>query len=475
MEAEVTAQIVLDNTSFATKVNFMDQSEIRVSNCTFKKDVSAGSALSMVVVDKAPETNVEITDSFFEKSLRCEGNSTTQIKGSDFHSLSIKDNATVSIVDSDIASLLAVRGHSQAEVSDTTITTMISVETASVILEDSHDIASMYLYGTEDDGSEMAFSFKRTDIKDMIIYPDFSSVLSFENVDLVNISFYNDVTAVFECLNTTISQLRPYRSGENVSLTFVNVNSDLPDFAGFNANVSVSIYHRLGVGVFLNGEPLKTEISVHNEYGVTWTGSSISGHASFDLPYRVMFNENENITENYKVESSYLGFSGSKDVELGSSKEIIFSWEDVAPPVVSNISLPSSEWSLGRDITVRATAEDLGVMVIADMTLYYRIDDGSWKQTKMFRVEEGLYEGTIPKQDESCEITYYIEVQDSAGNVGTTEQKSISLGQEEDLLFMMALIAAVVLIIIAVARSVIIHRKVRAYTHKYESGRLKNE
>ena len=89
----------------------------------------------------------------------------------------------------------------------------------------------------------------------------------------------------------------------------------------------------------------------------------------------------------------------------------------------------------------------------------------------MFWVGEVLYEGTIPKQDESCEITYYIEVQDSAGNVGTTEEKGLSVGREEDLLFTMALITASCLIIIVIARGIVIHRKVRAYTHKYESKR----
>lgn len=471
MEAEVTAEVVLDNTSFATKVDFMDQSVITVSNCTFQKDVSIGAALSMVEVVKAPETHVEIEDSTFERSLRCEGNSTTSIEGSDFRSLTVKDNASVSIVDSEIASILAVRGYSNAEVSDTTAPTMTSVETASVILEDIHDLSSLFIYGTAENGSEMGASFRRTEIRDIIIYPDFSSRLSFDNVVLDNISFYNDVTAKFECLNTSISILRPSRTGENVSLSFVNVNSELPDFTGFNNNVSVSIIHRLGVEIMLNDEPVETKIFVRDEYGATHSSYSASGRVTFDLPYKVMFNGLENITADYEVEASYLGFSEARDVKLTSSMDIAFAWEDEAPPVVSNVSLSSSQWSLGRDITIRATADDLGVMVIAEMTLHYRIDDGPWKETRMFRVEEGVYEGTIPKQDESCDITYYIEVRDSAGNVGKTEQKSISVGEEEELLFTVALIAAVLLIIIVVARGLIIHRKVKAYTHRYESQR----
>jgi len=475
MEAEVTAEVVMDNVSFASKVDFKDQSEISVSNCNFEKDVSIGAALSLVEVGKAPETRVEISDSTFEKSLRCEGNSTTSIMRSDFESVSVRDNATVSIKDSNLASLLAVRGCSHADVTCTLIPTMISVETASVILEDVSDLASLVLYGTEENASEVAVYLKRTDIGDMILYPDFSSTLSFENANLVNVSFYNEVTAEFECIDTSISELRRYRSGENVSLVFVNVNSDLPDFTGFNTNVSVTICHRLGLSVVLNNEPVETEVSTRDEFGFIRSGISFDGSLTFDLPYKTLHNGFENITELYNVQASYLGFSETRDVELTSSMDVTFSWEDEAPPEVSEVSLPSSGWSLGKDITIRATANDLGVMVIADMTLHYRVDDGPWKETKMFRVGEGMYEGTIPKRDESSEITYYIEAQDSAGNAGTTEQKSITVGQEEDLLFVISLIAAVFLIFIVVARSIVIHRKVRAYTHKYNSERLKND
>ncbi len=470
VDVEVIAQAELVNSTFSSIVEFKDQSNAKVSKCTFQKDVTVGSALSMVEVTYNPETNVEILNSTFERNLKCEANSSTYIEDSNLKSLNVKDNASIKIVQSSIESMTNIRDHSRSEIMDSSLGSMMIDDTASLIFDD-NQISTVIFYGTGE-LEEGGITFLRgTYIKNIVIYPYLLYSIVFENLAVGNVSFYNDINITFQCLNTSIDNLKSMRSGENVSMSFIIVNSTTPNLSALNRNITVNIYHRLEVLVELNGEGLETGVIVEDDIGHEWKRDSISGVISFDLPYKFIHNETESITQNYFVKASFLGFSDTKEVVLTSSKTVIFDWEDTIPPLIFNVSLGPKEWNLGKDITIRAVAIDLDIASISSVALFYRIDEGEWSEVQMFKIGDDTYETMIPKQSESCTMTIYVSSEDMAGNVANTELQRLEIGQQENIVYYGGIIALICAISFMVIRRVMIGRKVKRYARKYEFRR----
>ncbi|UCG69865.1 MAG: DUF3416 domain-containing protein, partial [Thermoplasmata archaeon] len=194
---------------------------------------------------------------------------------------------------------------------------------------------------------------------------------------------------------------------------------------------------------------------------------------TFDLPYKFIHNETVNIFRNYDVEALYLGFSEIEGVELTSSKTITFEWVDDISPVISDVSFGPLNWNLGKEIVVGASVVDSGVKSVSSVSLFYRVDDGKWKELRMFKVGLNRYEATIPKQSEIGSISFYISTEDMAENSAESKRYNLSIGQEENLLFYGGFIALIIIISIMLARKVTIHRKIKKYATKYEFKRTK--
>ncbi|UCE74231.1 MAG: hypothetical protein JSV56_00620 [Methanomassiliicoccales archaeon] len=468
IEGEVTAEIYFENNNFHTKVELRDQTHAKISNCTFQKDLIIGSALSMIGETHITETYVEINNSTFERNLKCEGNSTTSLKESTVRKINVKHNTTIAVVDSIIGERVSVRDNAHAEFMDSPVDSILIDETAHLTFESDQKISVIYLYGSGICNDEITASLKKTQVQDIYINSNFTSSLSFENVLIGNISFYNDINATFECINTSLDNLVRLRSGENVTLNFIIVNSTSPDLSILNINITVRIYYRLFVQVMLNDKPLEAEVELQDDYGSKWGGKSLFGMISFDLLYKFIENETVFINQNYHLKSSFLGFLEMKDVVLTSSKTVIFDWIDIIPPTISNISYEPDQWNQGKEITISANLVDEGVMSISSVTLFYRIDDGDWKEIKMFRIGEDTYRTAIPKQSKKCKISFYISAEDSVENIGISEIQSISIGEEENSLYLSGVVLIICLISVVIIRRAVIYRKIKKYANKYQ-------
>ena len=220
--------------------------------------------------------------------------------------------------------------------------------------------------------------------------------------------------------------------------------------------------------VYLNLLPQEAHILITDGSNNEWEGKTESGEMAFDLPSLSIIKGETIFTCDYHVTASYLGFSETKDIELKNSKSVVFLWVDEKAPDVTNIVCSPETWNLGKEIIVRVEVQDEDVISIPYVNLVYSIDSGSEKEVSMFKIDDNVYEAAIPSQGKRCDITYFIKTEDMAGNQVTTDPRSISIGEEENFLFLASLIILVILISIIVVKKTIDYRKVKRYANKYK-------
>jgi len=468
VDCEVTAELILENSSFVKKVEFKDQTMAKISNCTFYSDVIIGSALSFVEVLKAPETDIDISNSTFERNIKCEANSTTSIIDTKIKSLNVIDNATIDLFNASIQTIASIKDYSNANIQNSNVSLYNIDDTAFIRIDGCKKISDIYVYSPEEHVKKETMFINGAQIEYLQFDTNCSNSLSFENVIIKKISFYNDINVTLQCNNSSIEILSPWGSGENVTFNFIDISSTLPDLTAQNKNITFCVYHRLEVLMSLNGEPIETEVKVGNDLGHEWIDLSLSGKSKFDLPYKYIHNQTVEMTEDYVITTSFLGFTESKDIVLTSSQTIIIAWVDDTPPKISSISYTPQQWNMGKDITISASIIDQGVMVIKSVTLFYCIDDGDWHELQMFKVDENRYETSIPKQGKNCQVTFYISTEDMAENPIDSDKQEFTIGQEENLLIYGGVVALIILILILLIRQVGIHRKIKKYKAKYE-------
>jgi hypothetical protein len=477
VDVEVAAQGTFINSTFSGAVRFMDSAMVSISQCTFVKDTVIGTTLSFGETSNYnPETSMEIINSTFERNLRCDGNSTTTIFGSTIASYTIKANATAYVSDSNITGFTSVRDQSSVEIQSTEISSMRVFDTAYLHFNFSQKISTVYFYGDLGKPKKEGASFVNTQIDQIIIYSQFSNKIMFENTDLKELRFYNDINCEMELVDSSLETIFPMRSGENVTLKFTVVNSTTPDLENQKENLTIKLFHRLTLLVTLNEVGLDTLVNVTDDFGNHWEGITQSGTLSFNLHYKTIHNNTITTTKDYHASTSYLGLSEEKAVELTSSKTVHFDFIDAIPPEIEDISSGPTNWNMGQEITIRITASDSEIKNIKSATLFYRVDTGDWNEVPMFKIKENTYEAIIPKSMDSSSVTYYITVTDMAQNNATTKKTQFTVGEEESYIYNGLFIVFFILIIFLVIRFFIIKKRVRKYASKYEfrAGRKKS-
>jgi hypothetical protein len=469
VDVEVAAQGTFTNSIFSGGVRFMDSSMVSISGCTFVKDTVIGITLSFgEPSDYNPETSIEIINSTFEKNLRCDGNSTTTVTGSTFSSFTVKANATAFVSNSNISGFTSVRDQSIVKIHNTDVESMRVYDTSYLDFNNSTKISTVYFYGDLDKPKKEGASFGNTQIDQIIIYPEFSNKIMLENTDLKEFRFYNEINCELELVDSSLETIFPMRSGENVTLIFIVVNSTTPDLENQKENITIKIFHRLSILVTLNDIGLETIVNVSDRFGNQWEGITQLGTISFDLHYKTIHKKIITTTKDYYVFTSYLGLSEEKDVKLTSSKTVHFNWVDETPPEITDISRGPLDWNMGREITIRITTSDSEIKSIKSATLFYRVDNGDWNEIDMFKIKENIYEAIIPKSMESSSVTYYLTVTDMAQNNVTTKKTQFTVGEEESYIYNGGLFAFFILIILLITRFFIIKKRVRKYAAKYE-------
>jgi hypothetical protein len=482
IDIEIVAKANFENSSFYSIVEFMDQSKVMVLQCNFYNDVKVGTTLGLVETQHNPETVVEIDNSTFDEKITCKANSTTVIRGTTLMNLTINDNASVDVSDSHIEHAATLNNFAQAAAHNSFINIISMHDTALVIFEGDFEISVLYVYATGTGNKDQKSSFSNAKINKIQLQSDKSDpeniknvtvFLKFKDMDIGNLTFYNDVDATFECTNTSIYNYLAWRSGENVTFTFINITSELSDLTALNENIVIKIYHRLEVIVKLNEIGIETEVVVSDVANQELKGGTVSGAISFDLLYKTVEDGEVTVNEDYMASTSYLGFSETKDVILNSSKTVIFNWVDNSSPIISQISYGPKEWNIGKDITISAIAQDMDIQSIKSVTLFYRIDDGEWTEMGMFKIADDTYEAIIPKQSEQCTISFYIVSEDVAGNVVNSEHQSLNVGEKESLISLVSIIIFIILVLALIVRKGFQSGKIKKYAIKFEFKRSK--
>jgi hypothetical protein len=472
VDVEVAAQAVMESSTFDYMVRFMDSTMSTIKDCTFKKDVSIGTTLAITEEEYNPETSVEISESIFEGRLRCVGNSTTSIFESSFSNLYAGINSTLHITNSSIEEHLSIRDQGYAEVVGCDIESILLDDSSTLDLENSQEISSITFYGNNEYQTKGIIVFDEIRVNTTIFQSNFDNSLTFENAEVSEIRFYNEIKAIFELVNSSVGSITPLRSGENVTLTFIIVNTTTSDLMALSDNITVHIYYRLKVHVKLNDGYIDTEVEARRALE-SWRQNTQNGIATFDLHYRTKTRYGITTTMNYQVFTSHLALSETKDIVLVTSMTLVFDWIDPFAPIILNLTYNPSDWNLGKDITVSVNAYDMGVESIGATTLFYRKDKGEWGQINMFKTNDNTYEAIIPKQTESGTLSFYIESEDKAGNVARSEVAEVSVGGQENVVFYSGIIALFGVIAVFGAKRMIVRKKIRAYANKYEFHRKK--
>jgi len=134
-----------------------------------------------------------------------------------------------------------------------------------------------------------------------------------------------------------------------------------------------------------------------------------------------------------------------------------------AAPIISNVQISPSSPRIQQAITVTATVSDPDDD-LDSVTLHYRVFTGGyggeWAEIDMTQTGD-TWKATIPAQSMECEIEYYVEAIDKAGETGrsvTTKVKVTAgmmgggLSALLPIIAIVALIAAGVVIIVFITK-----------------------
>jgi hypothetical protein len=108
---------------------------------------------------------------------------------------------------------------------------------------------------------------------------------------------------------------------------------------------------------------------------------------------------------------------------------------DSVDPQISDIGQTPVSVNYTDSPVVNCDATDAG-SGIATVTLYYRVDGGTWNPVSMSHISGDRYEGSIPVQSWNAFVEYYIVAADAAGNSVTDDNSgsyySYSVGDNID-------------------------------------------
>jgi hypothetical protein len=235
-------------------------------------------------------------------------------------------------------------------------------------------------------------------------------------------------------------------------------------------NITTYINYRLDINILLNTKPIKTPITInfHNQTSLIKTEqSNQKGFLSVDLPYKIISYVKNDTNDFILLESSYLGFTSNKKINLNQSMKIHLSWTDTKAPLIYDIEYNPSRWNSQKWIIVRAKVKDIDVKVISNVTLIYSTNDGrSWKEKTMVNIMNDSYEAIIPRHNRGTKISFYIIAYDMAGNSGESPRKSFEVGFEFSLIIKGLLVLGLGIIIFLGFIRVKNNRKVKKYSWK---------
>lgn len=131
-----------------------------------------------------------------------------------------------------------------------------------------------------------------------------------------------------------------------------------------------------------------------------------------------------------EVEVSFLGFKETIPIDVDKDTYRVTTFEDIAPPIIQNISWTPASWNHKDYITVSADITDPGSGTVGSVLLEYRINGDSWKNLSMFRINGSRYQAVLPRMDIGDEVEIRIIAEDILGNKGNRTGDGFRSGEE---------------------------------------------
>ena len=89
-----------------------------------------------------------------------------------------------------------------------------------------------------------------------------------------------------------------------------------------------------------------------------------------------------------------------------------------------------------KDDNVKITVNITYPGITGTVRIHYKVDSGSWKTVDMNlidgNVDDGLWQGTIPKQSEGSKVRYYVNVTNTAPSTDLSDTYSYTVKEEDD-------------------------------------------
>jgi len=144
--------------------------------------------------------------------------------------------------------------------------------------------------------------------------------------------------------------------------------------------------------------------------------------------------------------------------DSGGRFEVLFDdvylYNDPAP-AISGVQLTTPV--ANRDVNVTATVEDLSSFTV---TLYYRIDNGTWTDVAMVDTGSG-FNATIPGQPFDTEVNYYIEAVDEFSQISVTNEIAYLIPSEPTPTDYTPLIVGVIIVVVVIGVVVVYYFVIR--------------
>ncbi|MHA2028852.1 MAG: DUF7743 domain-containing protein [Candidatus Kariarchaeaceae archaeon] len=135
-------------------------------------------------------------------------------------------------------------------------------------------------------------------------------------------------------------------------------------------------------------------------------------------------------TQTYNSVVEYYIEAEDNQGNLNSNEISSFTISDIIRPIINSLShspiSPNSEQTI--TVTADASDADSGVSFV---TLFYRVDGGSWMQSAMLLDSRNSYTSSISAQPADSMVEYYTNVSDNAGNFAVSLTKSYTVSATE--------------------------------------------
>jgi hypothetical protein len=232
------------------------------------------------------------------------------------------------------------------------------------------------------------------------------------------------------------------------------------EFGQYHMYHNAKIYNisTLTVSTKLNKQPLKVNIKVKDSMGETLATSETNEYGITEftmimdmLSINVTSNEIEYTKQNtsciVEVEYENLHKEVTADIDNYYIK-VEMELEDYKAPKINNIHYEIEPFlSLEKEIIVSANVKDSETS-LQDVFLRYSIDDGrTWENMPMYEIDQGKYEISIPKQKSGTKVRFYISAVDKSGNAAESKYYTLTVGEDEVLLYNLMVITLIILVI----------------------------